>query len=235
MREPAVRAEILAAQTDARDRNRLGGTLVHRYELMYELGDPPDYEPAPSQSIAARAATAGVPPVELAYDVLAGGGMLYVAALNYADGNLDAVYEMLRHPHTLPGLSDGGAHVGTICDGSFPTTLIQHWTRDRRGPRLELPFVVRRQARDTARAVGLLDRGVLEPGYRADLNVIDVDRLRLHRPEVRRDLPAGGRRMIQRADGYRHTFVAGQETYVDGEATDALPGRLIRGAQPAPA
>jgi N-acyl-D-aspartate/D-glutamate deacylase len=141
---------------------------------------------------------------------------------------------MLMHPRALPGLSDGGAHVGTICDGSFPTTLIQHWTRDRAGARLELPMVIQRQARDTARAVGLLDRGVLEPGYRADLNVIDVAAMRLHRPEVRADLPAGGRRMLQRADGYRHTVVAGQETYTDGVETDALPGRLIRGARPAP-
>ncbi|HEY2205769.1 MAG TPA: amidohydrolase family protein [Pseudonocardia sp.] len=234
MRDPAWRAEILAAQTGATDTGRLGGTLIHRYELMYELADPPDYEPSAAETIAARAGAAGLEPAELAYDVLTAGGMLYVAALNYQDGHLDAVHEMLRHPHTLPGLSDGGAHVGTICDGSFPSTLIQHWVRDRPGPRLELPFVVQRQARDTARAVGLLDRGVLEPGYRADLNVIDVDGMRLHRPEVRHDLPAGGRRMIQRVDGYRHTFVAGQETYTDGEATGALPGRLIRGPRRAP-
>jgi len=235
MHEPALRVEILAAQTNTADRGRLGGGLIHSYELMYELGDPPNYEPPPSATIAVRAAAAGISPVELAYDILAGGGLLYVAAINYQDGNLNAVHEMLTHPHTLPGLSDGGAHVGTICDGSFPSTLLQHWTRDRSGARLELPFVIQRQARDTARAVGLLDRGVLAPGYRADLNVIDRDRMRLHRPQTRHDLPAGGRRMVQRVDGYRHTFVAGQETYADGEATDALPGRLIRGPQPAPA
>jgi len=234
MSEPAVRAEILAAQTRDKDLGRLGGTMIHRYELMYELTDPPNYEPSPADSIAARAARAGGDPVGLAYDILAGGGMLYLTALNYLAGNLDDVHEMLVHPHTLPGLSDGGAHVGTICDGSFPTTLIQHWTRDRAGAKLELPFVVQRQARDTARAVGLGDRGVLRPGYRADLNVIDVDGLRLHRPEMRYDLPAGGRRLVQRADGYRHTFVAGQQTYADGEPTDALPGRLIRGPRPTP-
>ncbi|HEX4250333.1 MAG TPA: amidohydrolase family protein [Pseudonocardia sp.] len=234
MSEPRVRAEILAAQTREKDRGRLGGTMIHRYELMYELTDPPHYEPSPAESIAARAARAGRDPVELAYDILVGGGMLYLTALNYLDGNLDDVHEMLVHPHTLPGLSDGGAHVGTICDGSFPTTLIQHWTRDRAGAKLELPFVVQRQARDTARAVGLNDRGVLRPGYRADLNVIDVDRLRLHRPEMRHDLPAGGRRLVQRADGYKHTFVAGQQTYADGEPTDALPGRLIRGPRATP-
>jgi N-acyl-D-aspartate/D-glutamate deacylase len=234
MSEPAVREQILAAQTREKDRGRLGGTMIHRYELMYELTDPPNYEPSPADSIAARAARTGQDPVELAYDILAGGGMLYLTALNYLAGNLDDVHEMLVHPHTLPGLSDGGAHVGTICDGSFPTTLIQHWTRDRAGAKLELPFVVQRQARDTARAVGLHDRGVLRPGYRADLNVIDVDHLRLHRPEMRYDLPAGGRRLVQRADGYRHTFVAGQQTYADGEPTEALPGRLIRGPRPTP-
>jgi N-acyl-D-aspartate/D-glutamate deacylase len=234
MAEPQLRSEIVAAQTGEKDRSRLGGTLIHRYELMYELADPPNYEPSASESIAARAERAGVSPVEIAYDVVAGGGMLYLTSLNYADGNLDAAHEMLTHQHTVPGLSDGGAHVGTICDGSFPTTLLQHWTRDRDGARLDLSFVVQRQARDTARAVGLLDRGVLAPGYRADLNVIDMDALRLHRPEVRYDLPAGGRRLLQRADGYRHTVVAGLETYRDGEPTGALPGRLVRGPSPAP-
>jgi N-acyl-D-aspartate/D-glutamate deacylase len=229
MAEPRMRAEILAAQTAEKDRSRLGGNLIHKFALMYELTDPPDYEPPASASIAARAAAAGVAPVELAYDLVAGGAMLYLTSANYVDGDLGAVHEMLTHPRTVPGLSDGGAHVGTICDGSFPTTLLQHWTRDRDGERLGLPFVVQRQARDTARAVGLRDRGVLAPGYRADLNVIDMAGLRLHRPEVRYDLPAGGRRLLQRADGYRHTVVAGQETYRDGVPTDALPGRLLRG------
>jgi N-acyl-D-aspartate/D-glutamate deacylase len=234
MAKPDFRAALLQAQTREKDRSRLGGNLIHKFELMYELTDPPNYEPPASASIAARAAAAGISPVELAYDLIAGGAMLYLTSANYVDRNLDAVHEMLTHPRTVPGLSDGGAHVGTICDGSFPTTLLQHWTRDRDGARLELPFVVQRQARDTARAVGLLDRGVLAPGYRADLNVIDMDALRLYRPEVRYDLPAGGRRLVQRADGYRHTLVAGQETYRDGEPTDALPGRLLRGPQPAP-
>jgi N-acyl-D-aspartate/D-glutamate deacylase len=234
MREPGLRAEILAAQTREKERNRLGGTLIHKYELMYELADPPNYEPPVSESIAARAQREGIDAVELAYDIVAGGGMLYLVSANYAHGNLDDLHEMLVHPHTLPGLSDGGAHVGTICDGSFPSTLVQHWTRDRAGAKLGLPYVVQRQSRDTARAVGLLDRGVLAPGYRADLNVIDVEGMRLHRPEMRADLPAGGRRLLQRVDGYEHTIVAGQETYTRGVETDALPGRLIRGPQKAP-
>jgi N-acyl-D-aspartate/D-glutamate deacylase len=143
---------------------------------------------------------------------------------------------MLAHPDAVPGLSDGGAHVGMICDGSFPTSNLTHWTRDRtRGPRLPLERMVKAQTRDTALTVGLYDRGLLVPGYRADLNVIDYDRLKLKAPQVAHDLPAGGRRLIQRAEGYVATVVAGQVTYRDGEPTGALPGRLLRGAQDAPA
>ena len=242
MRSEATRAGILAAQTRTKNRQRLGGILIHKYELMYEVSDPPVYEPDPASSLAARAARQGVVPEELAYDIMAAGdgtAMLYLTFSNYAAGNLDAVREMLAHPHSIPGLSDGGAHVGTICDGSFPTTLLEYWTRDRAAVAaatggLSLPFVVQRQARDTARAVGLRDRGVLAPGYRADINVIDMTALRLRRPQMLFDLPAGGRRLVQRADGYRHTIVAGQETYRDGEPTGSLPGRLIRGPQDAP-
>ena len=163
-----------------------------------------------------------------------GRGLLYLPFLNYVDGNLDAVHEMLTHPYTVPGLGDGGAHVGTICDGSFPTTLLRYWGRDRSRGTIDLEFLVQRHCRDTARTVRLLDRGVIAPGYRADLNVVDYDNLRLHKPEIAHDLPAGGRRLLQRASGWAHTIVAGQETYADGEATDALPGRLVRGAQSAP-
>ncbi len=237
MRSEPVRAEILAAQSRTKNRQRLGGVLIHKYEMMYEITDPPQYEPDPSQTIAARAGRLGITPEELAYDIMAAGegdAMLYLTFANYARGNLDDVREMLTHEYTIPGLSDGGAHVGTICDGSFPTTLLEHWARDRGETGLSLQFVVQRQARDTARAVGLNDRGVLAPGYRADLNVIDMTALRLHRPQMRFDLPAGGRRLVQRADGYRHTMVAGQETYRAGVATSALPGRLVRGPQAAP-
>jgi N-acyl-D-aspartate/D-glutamate deacylase len=165
----------------------------------------------------------------------AGQALLYVPFLNYADGNLDAAAEMLGHPHTIPGLGDGGAHVGTICDGSFPTTLLTHWSRDRRrGTTFDLPFLIQRQCRGTAEAVGLLDRGLLAPGYKADVNVIDFERLRVRAPVMTPDLPAGGNRLLQRAEGYVHTICSGVETYRDGEATGALPGRLVRGAQPAP-
>ncbi len=208
-----------------------------RYDTMFELADPPDYEPEPSRSIAARAAGQGRLPAELAWDLLmadSGGALLYAPVMNYSAGNLDAVGEMLTHPNTVPGLSDGGAHVGTISDASFPTTLLAHWGRDRTRGRIDLPLLVARQCRATAEAVGLLDRGIVAPGYRADLTVVDPATVRVRRPQMVADLPAGGHRLLQGADGYLHTFVAGTETYAGGQATGARPGRLIRGAQPDP-
>jgi N-acyl-D-aspartate/D-glutamate deacylase len=164
-----------------------------------------------------------------------GQGLLYVPFLNYADGDLEPTREMLLHPHAVLGLADGGAHVGTICDASFPTTMLTHWVRDRtRGERLPLPHVVAMQTSRTAAMAGLLDRGRLAPGMRADVNVIDLEGLTLRPPEISFDLPAGGKRFLQRADGYLHTFVAGEETYAAGEATGALPGRLVRGSRPRP-
>jgi N-acyl-D-aspartate/D-glutamate deacylase len=237
MADEAFKARALEAAGGDKVR-KLGGGLISRFEAMFELGDPPDYEPDPSDSIAARAAREGRAVEDFVYDLLVadeGRTLLYMPALNFAGGNLDAVADMLAHPYTVPGLGDGGAHVGTICDGSFPTTLLTLWGRDRDHGRLELPYLVRQHCWDTARTVGLGDRGVLAPGYRADVNVIDFDNLRARRPEVRYDLPAGGRRLLQRADGYLHTLVAGVETYRDGEATGELPGHLVRGPQPAPA
>ena len=240
LRDQAFRERLLAehrAQTADRERGKLGGALIHKFELQFEMAERPDYEPSLSDSIAARAERERTTSEELALDAMLAGdgtGMLYVPFLNYVDGNLDGVHEMLTHPHTVPGLGDGGAHVGTICDGSFPTTLLQYWGRDRSRGTIDLEFLVQRHCQGTARTVGLLDRGVLAPGYRADLNVVDFDNLSLRKPEIAHDLPAGGRRLLQRAGGWAHTIVAGHETYHDGEATDALPGRLIRGAQPAP-
>jgi N-acyl-D-aspartate/D-glutamate deacylase len=158
-----------------------------------------------------------------------GKGLLTHTFENYTEGSLEVIREMLVDEATIMGLGDGGAHVCTICDSSSPTFLLTHWARDRsRGQQLPLEFLVRKQTRDTAVAYGLHDRGVLAPGYRADLNVIDFERLRLCKPEVVYDLPAGGRRLTQRAQGYRHTFVAGTETLCDDEHTGALPGRLLR-------
>jgi N-acyl-D-aspartate/D-glutamate deacylase len=226
---PQVRAAILAEYPDHRD------PLLVDFGRVFALGDRPDYEPDPSLSLAAAAAREGRTVEGVMYDLLLadeGRALLYLPVLNYADGNLDAVAEMLAHPHAVPGLSDGGAHVGTICDGSFPTTLLAHWGRDRRrGPTFDLAWLVSRQTRATAEAVGLLDRGVIAPGMRADLNVIDIDRLGLDPPRLAYDLPAGGKRLLQRAHGYRHTIVAGVEVYRNGEPTGALPGRLVRGPQ----
>jgi N-acyl-D-aspartate/D-glutamate deacylase len=237
MRDPAFKARVLAADASLRGEDRLGGRLLQGFARMSVVQDPPDYEPDADSSIAAMAARAGRDPLELAYDLLLddnGRALLYVPLLNYSDGNLDAAGEMLEHPNTIVGLGDGGAHVGTICDASFPTTLLTLWGRDRDHGRLDLPFLVHRQTQATARAVGLLDRGVLAPGYRADVNVIDFDRLTARKPEMRYDLPAGGRRFVQPADGYVATLVAGNVTYERGEAHGPLPGRLVRGPQAAP-
>ena len=209
---PEVKAAVLAEFPEHPMR-----TL--RLDQVYELGEQPGVRARPvDERAGTRRATKASTPDELLYDLLLGAGgtaLLYVPILNYADGNLDAVGEMLAHPHTVPGLSDGGAHVGTICDGSFPTTLLMHWGRDRtRGERFEVPWLIKRQTADTAAALGLLDRGVLAPGYRADINVIDFERLGLGAPHLVFDLPAGGKRLLQRATGYRHTFVSGDETFV---------------------
>jgi len=236
LRDPSFRERLLEA-AGGKDMQAVGGRLIEKYEIMFALGKSPNYEPDMADSIAAIAAREGLPPAEVALDAMLendGTAMLWVPFSNYGKGNLDGTRELLTHPFTVPALSDGGAHVGTICDGSFPTTLLQHWGRDRSHDRIDVEFLIQRQCRDTARLVGLHDRGVIAPGYRADLNVIDFDRLRVHQPELLYDLPAGGRRVVQRADGYAHTFVAGVETYAEGEATGELPGRCVRGAQPAP-
>jgi N-acyl-D-aspartate/D-glutamate deacylase len=238
MADPAMRAAILAAQTDEKDPNIAGGMRADRYDAMYVLGATPDYEPDPDNTFQDQARRTGRTPEDIAYDALIadeGRGLIYQPFSNYAWGNLDAVREMLVHDYTIPGLGDGGAHVGSICDASFPTTLLQLWTRDRATGRLGLPYAIRRQTRDTAEAVGLRDRGQLRPGFKADINVIDMKALRMHIPRMAHDLPTGGRRLLQRADGYRYTIVSGVDTYRDGVPTGPLPGRVVRGARRSPA
>jgi N-acyl-D-aspartate/D-glutamate deacylase len=230
LRRRDVRETILAEAAGAH-------TLLGAFDRMYQLGDPPDYEPDRSTSVAARAAASNVPPAALAYDLLLardGQELLYVPFNNWADGNLDPVREMLTNQYTVPGLGDAGAHCGLISDGSFPTFLVTHWARDRARDRLPLEWLVKRQTADTARLVGLHDRGTLEPGMKADLNVVDFDALRLRPPEIVHDLPAGGRRLVQRADGYVVTMNGGRITFRAGEPTGEMPGRLVRGAQRAP-
>jgi N-acyl-D-aspartate/D-glutamate deacylase len=232
MRKPEVRAAILSEQPmnhrDVLER-------IANFDKIFVLGDPPDYEQAPEQSLAGIARRTGKRAEEIAYDVLLereGSGMLYVPILNYVTGNLDTTREMLTHRDTLPGLGDGGAHVGIICDASTPTFLLTHWARDRkRGAKLPIETVISRQARETAAAVGLNDRGVIAAGYKADINVIDFDRLTLRAPEVAYDLPTGGRRLMQRAEGYVATIVSGAVVRREGVDTGARPGRLVRGAQ----
>ncbi|WP_448035045.1 N-acyl-D-amino-acid deacylase family protein [Bradyrhizobium liaoningense] len=232
LRQPDVRKAILSETATATD-----DPLFFRpdYDKMFLLGDPPDYEQPPENALGAQARRQGRQPEELAYDAMLsdeGRGMLYVPFLNYSDGNLDATREMLLDPQSVPGLSDGGAHCGIICDASFPTYLLTHWTRDRkRGEKLTIPFVVAAQSRKTALSVGLTDRGLIAPGYKADLNVIDYDRLHLHPPKVHYDLPVGGRRLLQDVDGYEATIVSGVVTRRHGAATGRRPGKLIRGAQ----
>ncbi|MET0362150.1 MAG: amidohydrolase family protein, partial [Sphingobium sp.] len=228
LRKPDVRAAIIA---EAQASN--GRSLSH----MFELGEEVDYEPSLDDNIEAKALRAGVSPYEYVYDYLLeedGRKILFDPAQNFADGSLSAPYEMMKHRDTILGLGDGGAHCGLICDASFPTTMLAYWTRDRvRGPQLALPEVVRMLSAANASAMGLSDRGLLATGYKADINVIDYDALKLHRPEAVYDLPSGGRRIVQRADGYAATIVSGQVTYRKGEATGALPGKVVRGPQAA--
>jgi N-acyl-D-aspartate/D-glutamate deacylase len=232
LHQPELRKAILSETPTATD-----DPLFFRpnYDKMFLLGDPPDYEQPPENALGPQARRQGRRPEELAYDAMLsddGRGMLYVPFLNYADGNLDATRAMLTDPQSVPGLSDGGAHCGIICDASFPTYLLTHWTRDRRrGEKLSIPFVVAAQARKTALSVGLSDRGLIAPGYKADVNVIDYDRLHLHPPKVHYDLPVGGRRLLQDVDGYEATIVSGVVTRRQGEATGRRPGKLVRGAQ----
>jgi N-acyl-D-aspartate/D-glutamate deacylase len=203
-------------------------------EKSFPLGDPPNYEPDPSTSVAARAAREGRDVYDLYYDLLledGGEALVMRPLLNFTDRNLDAVREMLLHPTSAWGLGDGGAHCGTTCDASTPTWMLTHWARDRDHDRLPIEWVVRKMTSETASLYGLGDRGALRPGLRADLNVIDHARLRLHAPEMVHDLPGDARRFVQGSEGYVATVVAGEVTLVEGEETGARPGALVRGAR----
>ncbi|MDR3498271.1 MAG: amidohydrolase family protein [Parvibaculum sp.] len=236
MRDPAFRAQLLSESLEPG--HPFLNSLAGAYHKMFDLGDPPNYEPSPEESIGARAKLTGQNPDEIVYDVLTaneGRNFLFFPLHNYYDFNLDNTLAMMRNPNTLFGLSDGGAHVGVICDVSVPTYMLTHWCRDRvRGDKLDLAFVVKSQTRDTAEAIGLLDRGVIAPGYKADINVIDFDRLRLKPPSMVYDLPSGARRLMQEAEGYVATIASGEVIYREGQATGALPGKLVRGHKQAP-
>jgi N-acyl-D-aspartate/D-glutamate deacylase len=208
----------------------------HSTSHMFPLGEPPDYEPTPDKSVAAIARREGRPEEEVLYDLLLrhdGRELVLFTLGGYSHGSLDDMKEMLQHPNSALGLSDGGAHCGVICDASAPTYMLSHWARDRANG-LPLEFVVKKMTRDTAHLYGLEDRGVLAPGFKADLNLVDHENLNLRLPEMVHDLPAGARRLIQRADGWKATICSGEVTFEDGAHTEARPGRLIRGGQPVP-
>lgn len=237
LRDPAVKAAILAEPTPSMG-IEVADRMMRDFELMFELGENPNYEQGADQSIAAKAKAAGVTPEEYAYDALLkrdGKAILYFPFMGYDQHNLDRQYEMLNDENTVISLADTGAHCGVLSDASMPTFLLSHYVRDREGSKFSIEQAVKFHTHDTARAVSLEDRGTLEVGMRADINIIDLENLKLESPEIIYDLPAGGRRMFQGAQGYRYTLVSGQVIMQDGVETQAMPGALIRGAQPAPA
>ena len=243
MHKPQVRARILAEAGPRPSRllrllfmeGKAMKSTIRDYDRIFMLGTPPEYEPSAERSVVALAARRGVSVEAAAYDYLLeehGKAFLYSPLFNYNAGNYDVAREMMLHPNTILGISDGGAHCGMICDASAPTYLLQHFVRDRqRGPRIGLEQAVRMQTRDTAALYGFHDRGMIKPGMRADLNLIDLERLALPSPQMVYDLPAAGQRLIQRASGYHTTMLRGQVTFQEGESSGALPGKLVRGAQ----
>ena len=212
--------------------NPLVDEIVNSYSKMFKLGEPANYEPDPEMSFESLANSSNMTAQEIAYDAMLekeGRALIYHPLFNYQTGDLSLVEKMLKHPYTISGLGDAGAHCGAISDASFPTTLVQHWSRDRsRGSKLPLETVIKMQTSETANLLGIKDRGVLEKGYKADINIIDYEGLILHEPEIINDLPAGGRRLVQKASGYDYTIVSGEVAFIKGEATGALNGRLIR-------
>jgi len=237
LQDPAFRATLLGEDNVYPDSDiiHLLRALAEAWDQLFEMDDDFDYEPPAGASIAARAAARGVSPAAYAYDLLTAGdgtGFIYFPILNYADGNLDFLEALQARDDCVNSLSDGGAHCGTICDAASPTFMLQHWVRDRpRGRRISLETAVKRQSHDTARLYGLDDRGVIAPGTLADLNLIDMDMLRLEKPWLAFDLPAGGKRLLQRAQGYRYTIKSGVITFEDGVWTGATPGGVLRGPQ----
>lgn len=236
--DPAFKAQLLSEQSDFSEVNQdiIGLIMVvcGGWAMQYEMDPDFNYEPTAEESIAARAAKADVSGDEYAYDLLCrddGKGFIYLPILNYADGNLDFLEALQQSDDTVNSLSDGGAHCGTICDAASPTFMLQHWVRDRLRGTITLENAIKRQCHDTARLYHLEDRGIIAPGYLADLNVIDMKRLKLSKPWLAFDLPAGGKRLLQKAEGYVCTIKNGTVTFRDGQWTGATPGGLIRGPQ----
>ena len=232
LRDPGLRARIIKESATPPENWRLA-SITRDFHKLYPLGDQANYEPRTEDSVAGIAAATGRSVEETAYDLMLedeGRRKFYFPLYNYAGNNLDVVREMLTHPATLLGLGDAGAHCGYICDASYPTYLITHWARDRaRGEKLPLEFLVHAQTQRNARGLGMLDRGALIPGMKADINLINFGQLQPGAPQMLYDLPAGGRRLVQQPSGYEATFVSGELVMERGKATGALPGRLVRG------
>ena len=235
LRDPETRRLVLSQEASPRLLDvlpPLSRQIATRWDRMYLLGEQPDYEPPPERSIAAMAKRDGVDPAEYCYDYLTGGDgsrMVYFPVTNYVHGDLEVVRELIEHPHTILGLSDGGAHCGVICDASLNTSMLSHWVRDRtRGPRMPLERTIQRMTSSTADFYGFKDRGRLQPGKKADVNVIDFEGLTLHSPKMIFDLPAGGRRLVQSVDGYDMTICSGISIFEKGQETGARPGKLVR-------
>ncbi|MEZ5693823.1 MAG: D-aminoacylase [Altererythrobacter sp.] len=237
--DPAFKAQVLSETVDLSGQPQdIAGLLMivsAGWNMQFEMDEDFDYEPGADASVAARAEKAGMTPDEYAWDMLCRddfSGFIYLPILNYADGNLDFLEQLQKSDDTVNSLSDGGAHCGTICDAASPTFMLQHWVRDRRrGGKIGLESAIKRQCNDTARLYGLEDRGIIAPGYLADLNIIDMARLKLGKPWLAFDLPAGGKRLLQKADGYVATIKNGAVTFRDGKWTGETPGGLIRGPQ----
>jgi N-acyl-D-aspartate/D-glutamate deacylase len=238
--DPAFKEKLLSEESvyPDGDLQSLTAIMSDGFTMQYDLCDGFNYEPTPAQSIASLAAEAGQTPAEYAYDLMmrdGGNGFIYFPLLNYADGNLNFLEPVLQSDDCINSLSDGGAHCGTICDAASPTFMLQHWVRDREGFRLSLSEAIKRQCADTAKVYGLDDRGILAPGYLADINIIELDKIGMSRPWVANDLPAGGKRLLQSATGYKATFKSGVLTFDNGQHSGATPGGLIRGPQANPA
>jgi N-acyl-D-amino-acid deacylase len=236
LRDPEVRRQILAEKPSDAEVAKLAQfrqAVTSKWERFYVMGNPPDYEPGPEKSVAAIAARTGRPPDQVAYDtIIEDGQYLYFPVVNYVTGDHAPILEMLNDPACLLGLSDGGAHCTSIVDSGVPTFMLTHWSRDRsRGPKLPVEMLIKRQTSETANFFGLSDRGRLAPGLRADVNLIDYERLQVQKPELVHDMPAKGRRFVQKVDGYEATIVAGTPIFERGQHTGALPGRLVRDGQ----
>ncbi len=236
LNDPEFRARLIAEPNEILDPDLqiIIEMMSSAFNMLYAMGSGFNYEPTADESIESLASAAGVAPAEYAYDLLLsneGTGFIYFPLLNWADGNYNFLEDPLHSDDCVNSLSDGGAHCGTICDAAASTYMLQHWVRDRQGRRLSLEYAVQRQCRDTARLYGLNDRGVIEPGYLADLNIIDLDAIKLGEPWVAADLPAGGKRLLQKADGYVATIKSGVVTFRDGVMQGPTPGGLIRGPQ----